>query len=162
MFFPASLIRIWTREEEKVRQHNSWLLDIYISNVYVIPKSKIFQFLLPNVPKKLWFCIVYPTQLLKVLFKFGLKSLSKKKAHFKFFCNLPQNGIPCGTHVPLLLQILRAGPKSSKPRSQEYRATVPGPTDCVLNSTVLWAGAPGNPQPTDGSGKKGTESFRLY
>ena len=82
---------------------------------------------------------------------------------YQRFFNLPQNGIPCGTHVPLLLQILRAGPKSSKPRSQEYRATVPGPTDCVLNSTVLWAGAPGNPQPTtDGSGKKEQKVFSYY
>ena len=79
----------------------------------------------------------------------GIVSCSKI---FQF--HLPQKGIPCGTQVPLLLQIRRAGPKSSNPLSHEYRATVPGPTELVLNSTVLWAGAPGNPQPTDVSGKR--------
>ena len=104
-----------------------------------------------------------PNSTIKSSFQVRTKVVVQKETHFKFFCNLPQNGIPCGTHVPLLLQILRAGPKSSKPRSQEYRATVPGPTDCVLNSTVLWAGAPGNPQPTtDGSGKKEQKVFSYY
>ena len=83
---------------------------------------------------------------------------SRYNTHYTIFTNfhLPQNGIPCGTQVPLLLQIRRAGPRSSNPRSQEYRATVPGPTALVLNSTVLWAGAPGNPQPTDVSERRGS------
>ena len=80
--------------------------------------------------------------------------LSPKPITKIFQFHLPQKGIPCGTQVPLLLQIRRAGPKSSNPLSHEYRATVPGPTELVLNSTVLWAGAPGNPQPTDVSGKR--------
>ena len=82
---------------------------------------------------------------------------------FKIFqFHLPQKGIPCGTQVPLLLQIRRAGPKSSNPLSHEYRATVPGPTELVLNSTVLWAGAPGNPQPTDVSGKRKQKVFTFF
>ena len=58
---------------------------------------------------------------------------------------LPQNGIPCGTQVPFVPHILLAGPNNSNPLSHVYRATVPGSTVGVLNSTVEWAGAPGNP-----------------
>ena len=87
MFFPASLIRIWTREEEKVRQHNSWLLDIYISNVYVIQKSKIFQFLLPNIPKKSWFCSI-PNSTIKSTFQVWTKVVVQKKSSFQIFLQL--------------------------------------------------------------------------
>ena len=59
--------------------------------------------------------------------------------------NLPQNGIPCGTQVPFVPHIRLAGPNNSNPLSHVYRATVPGSTVGVLNSTVEWAGAPGNP-----------------
>ena len=58
---------------------------------------------------------------------------------------LPQNGIPCGTQVPFVPHIRLAGPNNSNPLSHVYRATVPGSTVGVLNSTVEWAGAPGNP-----------------
>ena len=61
--------------------------------------------------------------------------------------NLPQNGIPCGDQVPLFAHTLLAGPSSSNPLSQLYSAIVPSRTSSEgLNLTVLWAGAPGNPQ----------------
>ena len=58
---------------------------------------------------------------------------------------LPQKGIPWGTHVPFVPHIRLAGPSNSNPLSHVYLATVPGSTVGVLNSTVEWAGAPGNP-----------------
>ena len=64
--------------------------------------------------------------------------------------NLPQNGIPWGDHVPFSPHTRRAGPRSSKPRSHVYSAIAPVETvweaPGSVNCTVLWAGAPGNPQ----------------
>jgi len=67
--------------------------------------------------------------------------------------------MPWGVQVPLRPQIRRAGPSSSKPRSQLYLATVPAGTGASdedddgeeeagleLKSTVECAGAPGKPQ----------------
>ena len=62
-----------------------------------------------------------------------------------FLLYSPQNGIPWGTHVPFVPHIRLAGPSNSNPLSHVYLATVPGSTVGVLNSTVEWAGAPGNP-----------------
>lgn len=56
--------------------------------------------------------------------------------------NLPQNGMPSGVQLPLS-QTLRAGPRSSKPRSQEYEATAPFTNVSSENVTALCAGEPG-------------------
>ena len=56
--------------------------------------------------------------------------------------NLPQNGMPSGVQLPLS-QTLRAGPRSSKPRSQEYDATAPFASVSSENVTALCAGEPG-------------------
>lgn len=57
--------------------------------------------------------------------------------------NLPQKGIPSGVHLPLLSQILLEGPRSSKPRSQVYVATVPSVRFSSEKVTRECAGAPG-------------------
>lgn len=48
--------------------------------------------------------------------------------------NLPQNGIPSGSHVPFSHTLLD-GPSNSKPLSHEYVATVPGPRFSSENMT---------------------------
>lgn len=60
--------------------------------------------------------------------------------------NLPQNGIPSGSHSPDDSHTLLAGPKSSNPLSQLYVAIVPIGKDSLENDTVECAGAPGNLQ----------------
>lgn len=54
----------------------------------------------------------------------------------------PQNGMPSGIQLPLS-QTLRAGPRSSKPRSQEYEAIAPLLNASSENVTELCAGDPG-------------------
>lgn len=67
--------------------------------------------------------------------------------------------------MPSVWHCLLAGPRSSKPRSHEYVATVPsGRLVSLINAsssssissvspcekrTLLWAGAPGYPHPND-------------
>lgn len=58
--------------------------------------------------------------------------------------DLPQNGIPSGSHSPVDSQTLLAGPSSSNPLSQSYVAIVPIGKDSLENNTVECAGAPGN------------------
>ena len=87
------------------------------------------------------------------IFKLALKQIGFLKNSLKLdktvfeapFLVLSQNGISWGTHLPCLPQIRLAGPCNSNPLSHVYLATVPGSTVGVLNSTVEWAGAPGNP-----------------
>lgn len=61
-------------------------------------------------------------------------------------CNLPQNGIPSGSHSPVDSHTLLAGPKSSNPLSQLYVAIAPECKVSLENVTVECAGAPGNLQ----------------
>lgn len=65
-----------------------------------------------------------------------------KKKYVLNEINLPQKGIPSGTQIPLS-QTRRAGPNNSKPRSHEYDATAPFPSDSSENVTELCAGEPG-------------------
>lgn len=58
--------------------------------------------------------------------------------------NIPQNGIPSGSHSPVDSHTLLAGPKSSNPLSQVYVAIVPVGKVSLENVTVECAGAPGN------------------
>lgn len=62
-----------------------------------------------------------------------------------FLLHLPQNGMPSGSHWPLS-HVRREGPSNSKPLSQVYVATVPGPNVSSENTTLECAGAPGNRQ----------------
>lgn len=78
---------------------------------------------------------------------------SKKNPTGNLSKYLPQNGIPSGTHTPLS-QTLRDGPSSSKPRSHEYDATAPFPSDSSENVTELCAGEPGKLQDWPVEGKK--------
>jgi hypothetical protein len=55
--------------------------------------------------------------------------------------------MPSGVHCPSCPHTRRAGPRSSKPRSQEYVATVSGPSKSSEKNTDEWAGAPGNRHP---------------
>jgi len=59
-------------------------------------------------------------------------------------CNLPQNGIPSGSHSPVDSHTLLAGPRSSNPLSQVYVAIAPMVNVSLENDTVECAGAPGN------------------
>ena len=55
--------------------------------------------------------------------------------------------MPSGNHCPFS-QTLLDGPSSSKPLSQAYVATDPGPKVSSENMTLEWAGDPGNRHPS--------------
>ncbi len=119
------------------------VLDDYL-NCILIGKVKTFEisFLLITQPLFLKNIII-----LTVFSQFWTRWNHSRFGKSYNVSHLPQNGIPCGTHVPLLLHTLLAGPSSSNPLSQEYLATVPLCMGSWLNSTLLWAGAPGKAHP---------------
>lgn len=109
-----------------------------------------------DIHSAIWYCFVKKI-LDKLVIKTSLSSkISSKKFHDE---NLPQNGTPSGVQEPSTWHCLRAGPRSSKPRSQEYVATVPSSSTvsfrrassssitssalAPVNRTLLCAGAPG-------------------